>query len=191
MDYEASRGTMVALVPRDGGKPLVRHTDPTLHLHLANAYEDRGDTVVELVDYDASWEDLNGQLSSVQTLAQSGTMPYGGHLTRMRITPSGSVTSERLTESYGEFPTFNLTRTGSPQRYTYLSANTGAGAYPNAVARIDNSTGRSSPTRCRRAGLHRAAPTPPAADIPRLLHPAGGARQVITAHAGRKPPRIY
>ncbi|GFG72629.1 carotenoid oxygenase family protein [Mycolicibacter senuensis] len=141
IDYDASRGTMIALVPRDGGKPRVLHTDPTLHLHLANAYEDRGDTIVELVDYDATWEDLNGQLSSVQALAQTGTMPYGGHLTRLRITPSGRVASERLTESYGEFPTFNLTRTGLPQRYTYLSASTGAAGYPNAVARIDNSTG--------------------------------------------------
>lgn len=78
IDYDASRGTMIALVPRDGGKPRVLHTDPTLHLHLANAYEDRGDTIVELVDYDATWEDLNGQLSSVQALAQTGTMPYGG-----------------------------------------------------------------------------------------------------------------
>lgn len=132
---------MIALVPRDGDKPVVLHTDPTLHLHLANTYEDGNDTVVELIDYDAGWEDLNGRLSAAQALAQTGSLPYGGHLTRMRITPSGRVTSERLTDNHGEFPTFNLARTGSPQRYTYLSASTGAGAYPNAVARIDNDTG--------------------------------------------------
>lgn len=141
IEYDVSRGTMIGLVPRDGGKPTVLHTDSTLHLHLANAYEDGADTVVELINYDATWEQLNGQLSSVQTLTQTATMPYGGRLVRMRITRSGRVTREQLSDTQGEFPTFNLTRTGLPHRYTYLSASTDHNVYPNAVVKYDNSTG--------------------------------------------------
>jgi all-trans-8'-apo-beta-carotenal 15,15'-oxygenase len=69
-------------------------------------------------------------------------MPYGGHLTRMRISPSGKVTREQLTDLSGEFPTFNLSRTGSANRYTYLSAGTDGSAHPNAIAKVDNSTGK-------------------------------------------------
>ncbi|PQM46603.1 carotenoid oxygenase family protein [Mycobacterium talmoniae] len=141
IEYDGSRGTMIGLVPRDGGKPRVLHTDATLHLHLANAYEDGADTVVEMVNYHASWEQLNGQLSSVQTLVQTATMPYGGQLLRMRITRD-KVTQEQLTDLYGEFPTFNLTRTGQRNRYTYLSASTDENVYPNAVAKMDNTTGK-------------------------------------------------
>lgn len=142
IDFDATRGTMIALVPRDGGRSRILHTDPSLHLHLSNAYEDGEDTVVELVDYHSSWQELNGQLSLVPTLAQTATMPYGGQLTRLRITPSGHVSREPITDLYGEFPMLNVKTMASQNRYTYLSAALGGNIYPNAVAKIDNTTGK-------------------------------------------------
>lgn len=141
IQYDAKRGTMIGLMPRSGGKPLVLHTDPTLHLHLVNAYEDRTDTVVEMVNYHASWEQLNGQLSAVQSLDQMGSVPYGGHLLRMRITRSGKVTQERFSDTTGEFPAFNLSRTGQRSRYTHLATGLDASVLPNAIAKVDNVSG--------------------------------------------------
>lgn len=144
IDYDTAKGTMIGLVPRDGGTPQVIHTDPSLHLHLSNAYEDGEDTVVELVNYHSTWEQLNGQLSAVQDLVATSTMPYGGNLTRMRISRTGKVTREQITDLSGEFPTFNLTRTATANRYTYLSAGVDGSVYPNAIAKVDNSTGKES-----------------------------------------------
>lgn len=141
IEFDASRGTMIGLVPRDGGKPRVLYTDPLLHLHLANTYEDGTDTVVELVHYHASWAELNGQLSSLSTDKASDVGSYGGTLLRLRITASDTVIHEPLTDLPGEFPSWNWSRTGRPTRYTYLSADADGRGYPNAIAKVDNTTG--------------------------------------------------
>lgn len=142
IEYDPGQGTMIGLVPRDGGKPRVIYTDPLLHLHLANTYEDGSDTVVELVHYDASWEELNGQLSTLSTDTAGEIGSYGGTLLRLRITPSDKVIHEPITDLVGEFPSFNIRRTGKPNRYTYLSADADGSAYPNAVAKLDNTAGK-------------------------------------------------
>lgn len=143
IDYDPSQGTMIALVPRDGGKPRVLHTDPLLHLHLANTYEDGTDTVVELVHYDATWQELNGALAGLSTAKVSEIGAYGGTLLRLRITANDKVIHEPLTDLPGEFPSFNISRTGRPNRYTYLAANVSeeSGSYPNAIAKVDNTSG--------------------------------------------------
>ncbi|MFF2554023.1 carotenoid oxygenase family protein [Nocardia sp. NPDC058058] len=144
IDYDARRGTMIGLVPRDGGRPRILHTDPLMHLHLANTYEDGADTVVELVNYEASWEQLNGQLSNVQDgLAQEGS-PYGGKLTRLRITPTDRVIHENVSDLTGDFPGYNRAYTSRRNRFVYLAASADGTAYPNAIAKIDNENGKES-----------------------------------------------
>ncbi|MCV7315436.1 carotenoid oxygenase family protein [Mycolicibacillus parakoreensis] len=140
IDYDADRGTLIALVPRDGGKPRIVYTDALLHLHLANSYEDGSDTVVELIHYDSSWEELNGQLSTLSTDTAAQVSSYGGSLLRLRITPSGAVLHEPVSDLPAEFPSWNLTHTGRANRYTYLSADADGSAYPNAIAKVDNDT---------------------------------------------------
>ncbi|MEU8900280.1 carotenoid oxygenase family protein [Nocardia sp. NPDC048505] len=143
IDYEAQRGTMIALLPRYGGRPRILHTDPLMHLHLGNTYEDGTDTVIELVNYHASWEQLNGRLSGAQdgSLAALG-QPYGGTLLRLRITKSGRVLHEHLSDLHGDFPTFNLGYTSRRNRYTYLAVGADGHHYPNAIAKVDSVSGR-------------------------------------------------
>ena len=50
--WDPSKPTHIVLVPRDGGKPRMVETDPFFHFHVNNAFEDGGDTVVDLVRYD-------------------------------------------------------------------------------------------------------------------------------------------
>lgn len=141
IEYAPSRGTTIGLVPRDGGKPRVLQTDPLLHLHLANTYEDGTDTVVELVHYDSTWQELNSQLASLRTDSAAAVTSYGGTLLRLRITKSDKVIHEPITDVRGEFPSFNIARTSRPNRYTYLAAAIGGSTYPNAVSKVDNTTG--------------------------------------------------
>src|SRR5699024_7766656 len=85
---------------------------------------------------------------STDTAAQVSS--YGGSLLRLRITPSGTVLHEPVTDMAAEFPSWNLSRTSRPNRYTYLSADADGSAYPNAIAKVDNDTApvstSSSPT---------------------------------------------
>ncbi|WP_194818203.1 carotenoid oxygenase family protein [Nocardia sp. XZ_19_385] len=144
IEYDAARGTMIALVPRDGGRPRILHTDPLMHLHLANTYEDGSDTVIELVNYDATWEQLNGQLRGLQDGLTDTALSYGGKLMRLRVTPTGRVIHETLSDLQGDFPMFNWARTGQRHRYVYLAVGADGNRYPNAIAKIDNETGKES-----------------------------------------------
>jgi len=143
IEYDASMGTMIALVPRDGGKPRILHTDPMLHLHFSNAYDDEnGDVVVEVMNYHATWEQLNSQLAGIDTLMETSTMPFGGLPTRLRITEGGTVTIDEYSGTHGEFPTINVSKMAKPNRYFYMSAAGDGSLYPNALAKIDNVTGK-------------------------------------------------
>ncbi|WP_046318403.1 carotenoid oxygenase family protein, partial [Mycobacterium sp. UM_Kg1] len=84
---------------------------------------------------------LNGQLSSLSTDRASDIGSYGGTLMRLRITKTDKVIHEPVSDLRGEFPSFNITKTSRPNRYTYLSADADGSDYPNAVAKIDNTTG--------------------------------------------------
>ena len=140
IEYDASMGTMIALVPRDGGKPRILHTDPMLHLHFANAYDDGDDVVVDVLNYHATWEQLNGQLAGIETLMETSTMPFGGLFTRVRISASGNITIDEFSGVHGEFPSINVLKMAKPNRYFYMSAATGGSLYPNALSKIDNET---------------------------------------------------
>lgn len=141
LEYDASLGTTIGLVPRDGGKPLVFQTDPLLHLHLSNAYEDGDDTVVDLLNYHVTWEQLNGQLSAIDDLADTATMSYGGRPTRVRISRSGRITVEESTGLQGEFPSINSQYMSRRNRYTYLTAGLDGSAFPNSIAKVDDDSG--------------------------------------------------
>jgi all-trans-8'-apo-beta-carotenal 15,15'-oxygenase len=109
-----------------------------MHFHVNNAYEDGSDTVVDLVQWDLDWNELNPQLRDFRT---ADGLSFGGHLTRLRITADGRVLRERLSDAAGEFPQFDWRLTGRPHRYSYLAARAGGNASPNAVVKTDHQIG--------------------------------------------------
>lgn len=140
--YKPSLGTLIALVPRDGGRPRIVHTEPLLHLHQSNAYDDGDDTVIELVHYHNTWEELGGQMRDIQHGLADVDLPFGGRLIRLRITPSGRVIREDLCDVGADFPTIDQRRSGRANRLTYLAAGVGGCSHPNAIAKVDTRTGR-------------------------------------------------
>lgn len=139
--FRAEQGTTVALVPRDGGAPRVLQTDALMHFHVTNAYEDGTDTIVDLVEWDRGWDEVNVQLRDFRDVSGSA-LAFGGRLTRLRVTAGGRVLREQLSRTPGEFPQYDWRRTGREHRYAYLAASVGGGPVPNAITKTDHATGR-------------------------------------------------
>lgn len=118
ISFDARLGTKIVLVPRDGGRKRVAHTDTLLHFHLANCYDDGDDTVIELCRYtesfDTVWRHFGGGFDRA-----TETPTIGGPLTRLRVTKNGRVLREDLTDSRTEFPQVDARFTGQHNRYTY------------------------------------------------------------------------
>ncbi|MBJ7332641.1 MAG: carotenoid oxygenase family protein, partial [Solirubrobacteraceae bacterium] len=141
--FDGSQGTTIALVPRDGGTARVLQTEALMHFHVNNAYEDGGDTVVDLVRWDRSWEDFNESLRSYrpEDADARGDWEFGGYLMRLRITAGGRVLREQLSDTPGEFPQFDWRLGCREHRYSYMAAREGHAEEANAVAKIDHRTG--------------------------------------------------
>lgn len=139
--FRADQGTTIALVPRDGSAPRVLQTDALMHFHVTNAYEDGSDTVVDLVEWDRDWNQVNVELREFRTVSETG-LAFGGQLTRLRITPAGRVLREQLAPTPGEFPQYDWRRTGREHRYSYLAAGVDGSTHPNAITKTDHATGR-------------------------------------------------
>ncbi len=129
--YREGRGTRVILVPRSGGRPRIVECPPLVYVHFDNAYEDRGDVVIDLVRYPA-WEPLAAALRAFR----SATAP-SGTLTRLRVRPDDHVELSALTDVAGEFPQHDPRRTGRAHRFAYISAADG-----RSIAKVDHASGR-------------------------------------------------
>jgi all-trans-8'-apo-beta-carotenal 15,15'-oxygenase len=132
--FDSSKTTRVILVPRDGGKPRVAECEPFFHFHVNNAFEDGGDTVVDLVRY----EDyaLGESLRNFKT----GSFDQRGTLWRMRVSPSGDVTNEEICPWTCEFPQHDWRLTTRSHRFAYTSATRNGGLIGQAIVKVDHDT---------------------------------------------------
>ncbi|MEV5652891.1 carotenoid oxygenase family protein [Nocardia sp. NPDC052254] len=116
--FRPELGTEIVLVPRSGGRRIHLQTEALLHFHIANCYDDGHDTVVELIryrtDFDTLWDNFHGGFRSV-----APAPVVGGPLTRLRITRSGRVLREDLSDGISEFPQIDPRVTGRRNRYSY------------------------------------------------------------------------
>jgi all-trans-8'-apo-beta-carotenal 15,15'-oxygenase len=140
--FDASRGTEVLVVPIDDpGRPVRFTVDPFFQWHFANAFEERGEIVVDLVryeDFDINLllgEFVTGQLEHAPT----------GMLSRLRVDPARRrLSSEQRWDVPCEFPHMAPAVAGREGRYVYLLANTPGGRLspPDVLAKVDHREGR-------------------------------------------------
>jgi all-trans-8'-apo-beta-carotenal 15,15'-oxygenase len=140
LTFKASKGTTIVLVPRDGTRPTVIQTEALMHFHVSNAYEDGTDTVVDLVEWKQSWEELRPELRGFRDSDLEAPL-FGGNLTRLRITKAATVTREVLSDAKGDFPQFDWRRSAQEHRYSYLAALSENSGVPNAIVKVDSATG--------------------------------------------------
>ncbi|MFD1813813.1 carotenoid oxygenase family protein [Rhodococcus gannanensis] len=141
LSYVPELGTTVVLVPRDGGEPVRIEHDALFHFHVNNAYEDGGDTVVDLVAHDSSagWDGWNGHLHDYRGTPGPA---FGGQLRRLRVTSRrGRVTEETLADAGCEFPQLDQRRATTAHRHSYVASASVTGGNPDSVATIDHETG--------------------------------------------------
>lgn len=136
MKYRPQRGSSFILIPRDGGDIRRIECDAVLQFHLSNAFDDRGDVVVDVITYDS------GEL--LDCIARFRTSPLDrapSELTRFRITASGTVIREQLSDSSCEFPRHHPDREGRPHRYAYYNTRCRLSTMFDAVTKLDLADG--------------------------------------------------
>lgn len=132
LSYRPERGSAVILVPRDGGK--IRHidTDATLVFHLSNAFDDRDDVVIDAITY------ADGCL--LERIARFHTQALDdapSTFTRFRITSSGRVLKEALSDSACEFPRHHSGYEGMPHRYSYYNTRRHLRSFYDSITKLD------------------------------------------------------
>lgn len=116
MKYHPERGSSFVLIPRDGGKIRRIEYDAVLQFHLSNAFDDRGDVVLDVITYHG------GEL--LECVARFRTSPLTkatSEFTRFRITGCDKVIREQLSDRSCEFPRHHPDREGRPHRYSYFN----------------------------------------------------------------------
>lgn len=132
MRYHPERGSSFILIPRDGGDVRRIEHDAIMQFHLSNAFDDRGDVVVDVITY------RGGEL--LECIARFRTSPLDNatsEFTRFRITASGRVIGERLSDRPCEFPRHHPDREGRPHRYSYFNTRRRLGTMFDEITKID------------------------------------------------------
>jgi all-trans-8'-apo-beta-carotenal 15,15'-oxygenase len=133
--WDPSKPTHIALVPRDGGSSRMVETDTFFHFHVNNAFEDGGDTVVDLVRYD----DYGIGANSLREFRTGGFNEHGA-LWRLRVKPSGEVESHELCPWQCEFPQHDWRRTTLGHRYAYLAGRSEGTGPQTGIIKVDHET---------------------------------------------------
>lgn len=132
MKYHPERGSSFILIPRDGGKIRRIDHEAVLQFHLSNAFDDRGDVVVDAITYHDG-----GLLDCIARFRTSPLDRVSSEFTRFRITASGRVIGEQLSDRSCEFPRHHPDREGRPHRYSYFNTRHHLGGLFDAITKLD------------------------------------------------------
>src|SRR6266540_1983448 len=89
--FDRTKATQVILVPREGGNPRVAECEPFFHYHINNAFEDGGDTVLDLVRY-PDYDSIHRSFREFRT----ADIQVHTSLCRLRVKPGDEVEIEDL-----------------------------------------------------------------------------------------------
>jgi all-trans-8'-apo-beta-carotenal 15,15'-oxygenase len=145
MDFRADVPAYFVLAPRDGGPVRIAETDPFFHWHFTNAYDDGDDVVVELPRF-APKTYLGMKRYTAHIRSGTGQINRSGDsdavvLTRFRISPTGRVTAEPLTDFGCEFPQIDQRRSTAQHDFTYVAVQQPRRFRGQGIARVDHRTG--------------------------------------------------
>ncbi len=157
LEFDTSQGTEVIVVPIDDPSHPVRFTvDPFFQWHFANAFEEGGEIVIDLVRY----EDFNINLILGRIVSGELKDPPTGRLSRLRLDPvRRRLSSARLWDMTCEMPSVSPAMVCRDARYVYLLASSPEGVLgaPDLVAKMDLRTGRAE-TLCPGSGQYPSEP---------------------------------
>jgi all-trans-8'-apo-beta-carotenal 15,15'-oxygenase len=139
--FDRTKATQVILVPRDGGNPRIAECEPFFHYHINNAYEDGGDTVLDLIRY-PDYDSIHRSFREFRT----ADFEVRTSLCRLRVTPANEVEIEDLYPFECEFPQHDWRLTTSRHRYAYMAGRpSGGGESPfGSIIKVDHERRSSS-----------------------------------------------
>ena len=129
--WRPERGTRLVLLDRDGGAPRIAETDACFVFHVANAFEERDATVVDVLAYPD--QRIVDELR-VENLANAPT--FKPDYVRIRIPASGRATFERLGDARFDFPSVHPNVMGGEHRYCW-----GADPWCSTLHKLDTRAG--------------------------------------------------
>jgi all-trans-8'-apo-beta-carotenal 15,15'-oxygenase len=142
IEFDPTRGTEVIVVPIDDPENPVRFTvDPFFQWHFANAFEERGEIVLDLVRY----PDFKSNRLMEEFVSGQVTSEVEGQLYRMRIHAARRrLSAEQLWDVPCEYPHMSPAMACRDGRYLYLGANSAEGRWgpQDLLAKRDHLRGR-------------------------------------------------
>ncbi len=144
LKFKRDKGTRFVLVPRNGGSVRIVEHAALLHVHVTNAYDDGDDVVIEFPRLETDWEKLRNMTGTVNRTDRGIPEYPDSTLMQYRITESGRIIENQLTDRSGEFPQFDWRRGTRKHRYTYFAGNGGPARLFNAVVKVDTETGETT-----------------------------------------------
>ena len=136
LDWQPDRGTTILVVDRESGAVERASAPPSFVFHVANAYDDGEDIVVDLVTYEDA--DIVDALSFETLAAGSFDDVPPGRLVRYRL-GDGGVSTRRLYDGELEMPVVVPEARAAEHRYVYGQATGRSGM--NGIAKVDTSDG--------------------------------------------------
>ena len=174
--WRPERGTRLVLLDRGGGEPRITETDACFVFHVANAYEERDATVLDVLAYPDPG--IVAELR-VENLANAPTVKPD--YLRLRIPASGRVAVERR-EARFDFPAVHPRAMGREHRYCW-----GADPWLSTLHKLDARAGNMKVARFEgwMVGEPLFVPEPGAAAED------AGVLLVVGSHATRKAAALF
>ena len=129
---------MVVYVADRNGGSVVRYELPTaMSFHVANAFDDQGDVVI-----DAGLYPDDSPLRTIDAgFHGRPSVDEGGQLMRIRLRPDGTATRHLLSDAFLDFPRIHPRLETQPYRYVYASEYRKDSYMSSRILKIDTATG--------------------------------------------------
>lgn len=143
LEWRPSQGNLVLLVDLRTGGSQVFEAPASWVWHVANAYEQGNDVVLDFVGYDDPGHFLgkHAQLAAIME-GKEGVSGAPGHLRRYVLNPrSGRLTETILSNGNYEFPSVDGRVGGATHERVYVTRGSQPGMLHRGVAALDTRTG--------------------------------------------------
>lgn len=121
LQWKPGRGSQLILIPRDGGRQRVVALESIFSWHVANAYDDGAELVVDLVTHD-DYAAIQRDMCDFRSSDFASNAGYA--LERLRIqTQDSRVQRQAICALPMEFPQVHPRVVARPHRYLYTAAN--------------------------------------------------------------------
>jgi len=142
MTWKGDHPTTILLIPREGGKAIVFETDPWFQFHIAGAFDDQNEIVVDFCRY-PEYTNIDNALTSFRSIEDDYVLD--ATLWRCRISPTRrTLQSAQICPIPMEFPHMDTRFATQAQHFIYgsFSTDVSPSSFGSAIGRVNTDTGK-------------------------------------------------